>query len=229
MSERTFASVAEQMDHVRRMREKAFPPTPNVARLASAQQKTVPQDLTGMSRLDAAVTLAEQAARRAEDVAKRAEAILALVDGQQGGEALPPRRGIEAIVAGVALKHGLRPEDIRGNRRFSHIVTARWEAWGEVMKAYPHWSVMRTADYFGVDHTSVLHAQSAEWKPVYGTAMRAHKALHAFTEGEVEQFVKAGMSSAQIARRFGVTPRAVKYILNHLKARADVIARKGDL
>jgi hypothetical protein len=63
------------------------------------------------------------------------------------------------IILEIAAKHGLHPAEMLSRRRQAHLIVARHEAWLAVHdEFYPHWSIAACARFFGVDHTSMLHA-----------------------------------------------------------------------
>lgn len=66
--------------------------------------------------------------------------------------------GARKIVAHVARKHGLTPEDILGERRHKQVIQARWEAMGMVYRANPKWGLPQIGRFFNRDHTTALHA-----------------------------------------------------------------------
>lgn len=66
----------------------------------------------------------------------------------------PPRR----IIARVAEKHGLTPDDLTGPSRVHDVILARWEAILEVRTVYPDRGLIWLGQQFNRDHTTILHA-----------------------------------------------------------------------
>lgn len=60
----------------------------------------------------------------------------------------PPRPTMAAIAERVAEKHGVSVDDIKGMRRFPHLVLPRHEAMHE-MYATGRWSLAQIARFFG--------------------------------------------------------------------------------
>lgn len=69
-----------------------------------------------------------------------------------------PRDYTRAIIKDIAHRHGLRPEDIFARNRTAPLVAARHEAIVAVHLARPFWSYPELGRYFGLDHTTVMHA-----------------------------------------------------------------------
>lgn len=72
--------------------------------------------------------------------------------------ALTPKARAKLIVRAIAMRHGMRLEDIMGRGRTKPVVTARHEAIAAVYVEFSHWSLEAIAQFFGIHHTSVLHA-----------------------------------------------------------------------
>jgi len=75
------------------------------------------------------------------------------------GEFVPEagKPGARRIVAHIARKHGVTPEDIYGPRRHAVVMEARFEAVAMVYTMNPAWSLPQLGRFFNRDHTTVLH------------------------------------------------------------------------
>ncbi|EIM25719.1 helix-turn-helix domain-containing protein [Microvirga lotononidis] len=71
---------------------------------------------------------------------------------------LIPKAHAKTIVRLIANRHGLQAADILGRTRTALVVAARHEAISSIYVEFPHWSLEKIAQFFGVHHTSVLHA-----------------------------------------------------------------------
>jgi chromosomal replication initiation ATPase DnaA len=66
------------------------------------------------------------------------------------------RRGLLALIEGIARAHHVTVAELIGRRRLSHIVKARHSAWLALRQR--GWSYPAIGWLFGVDHTSVMSA-----------------------------------------------------------------------
>src|SRR5262249_11689557 len=69
-----------------------------------------------------------------------------------------PRERLRALIAEVAAAHGVSVEDLRGPRRFPHIVCARHAAMRRVHQAFQAKSFPEIGRVFARDHTTVMYA-----------------------------------------------------------------------
>ena len=72
-------------------------------------------------------------------------------------DAVTPRKAKLAVVAAVAMKHGLTLPEIMGADRRHHVAHARQEAFWVLRDTYPEMSLPAIGRMFGKDHTTVLH------------------------------------------------------------------------
>ena len=72
--------------------------------------------------------------------------------------AFAPRVRAKQIVQKIACDHGVTAEDVLGTSRTAKTVKARHAAIAEIYTTFPQWSLEKVAQFFGVHHTSVLHA-----------------------------------------------------------------------
>lgn len=70
----------------------------------------------------------------------------------------PPKVSIRDICEVICERHGLRLRDVRSATRTAPVVAARRECIAAVIKERADMSFVRVGRYFGVDHTSVIHA-----------------------------------------------------------------------
>jgi chromosomal replication initiation ATPase DnaA len=77
---------------------------------------------------------------------------------RDGFATVSPRDFTLALVGGIARKHGVSVEDIRGPDRHRTVMLARCEAIRAIGKARPNWSYPEIGRFFGGrDHTSIMH------------------------------------------------------------------------
>ncbi|GEP09878.1 DUF6551 family protein [Methylobacterium gnaphalii] len=115
-------------------------------RQAAATKLRVEQE-----RQEAEKALEDEQAKRAEREALAVRQRAARNVAQDG---LP--RDPRVIVNDVAAKHGVAAGDIFSDSRVAVVVDARRAAIGAVRKAWPNRSLPWLAEFFGLDHTTVL-------------------------------------------------------------------------
>lgn len=85
------------------------------------------------------------------------------------------RREALAIVADVAARHGVPVDTVMSPKRSHVVLAARYEAYCAIALAYQSWSMVKIAQFFGRDPTSVVHAFQTrgyphlEFQPPNGT------------------------------------------------------------
>lgn len=69
-----------------------------------------------------------------------------------------PRQRMRMIVAKIAAEHGLTVDHIMSRSRFGQVVEARHAAICAIVRLCPQRSYPEVGRFFGLDHTSIMHA-----------------------------------------------------------------------
>jgi hypothetical protein len=145
------------------------------------------------------------------------------------GSSDSPQMRARSLVAVVAGKYGVRPQDIRGPRRSSKLIQARFEAYLSVVDQCPEWSYTDIGQFFNKDHTTIVSAvkkHGAHKQPAPSPTGEDHNGskISDAAARELARRARAGESASALGREFAVSEAAVRNMKNGRRLDRDGVA-----